>query len=158
MRQHLPRTRSCFVCGQANPIGLNLDFETDGHEVTATFRPRPEHIGFADTVHGGLVSTVLDEAMVWACGVAAHQFAYCAELTVRFRQPVRPGSDLRLSGVLTENRRGRLFLARAELRDTSGQVLATATGKYIPIPLETVEGMLDDFVGDIRRLLKPAGP
>ena len=155
MQTTLPRTRSCFVCGRANPVGLNLAFETDGREVTATFVPRPEHVGFADTIHGGLVSTVLDEAMVWACGVRAGRFAYCAELTVRFRHPVRPQTRLQVVGELEEDRRGRLLLARAELRDPAGVVLASATGKYIPVPPDALGNMLADFEGDIRRLLAP---
>ena len=120
MQKTLPRTRSCFVCGNANPVGLNLTFETDGRQVTSNFLPRVEHVGFADTIHGGLVSTVLDEAMVWACGVTAGRFAYCAELTVRFRHPVRPRTRLQVVGELEEDRRGRLLLARAELRDPAG--------------------------------------
>jgi hypothetical protein len=42
----LPCTKSCFVCGLNNPIGLKLNFETDGKIVRASFTPRPEHIGF----------------------------------------------------------------------------------------------------------------
>lgn len=158
MKKSLPRTRSCFVCGRANPVGLDLAFETDGRQVTACFVPRAEHVGFAETIHGGLVSTVLDEAMVWACGVAAGQFAYCAELTVRFRHPVRPGTRLEVVGELEENRRGRLLLARAELRDSAGLVLALSTGKYIPVPSGELDSMLSDFDGDIRSLLAPGGP
>src|ERR1041385_3913787 len=60
----LPHTRSCFVCGEANPAGLRLRFETDGQVVTARFTPRPEHIGFKQVVHGGIVATLLDEIMV----------------------------------------------------------------------------------------------
>ncbi len=155
MQKTLPRTRSCFVCGKANPVGLNLEFCTDGQVVTSTFTPRAEHVGFAATIHGGLVSTVLDEAMVWACGVGTGCFAYCAELTVRFRHPVRPGCPLEVRGELAENRRGRLLLARGELRDASGKTLASSTGKYIPVPAQELEGMLADFVGDIRSLLAP---
>src|SRR2546430_16646152 len=61
----LPHTKSCFVCGLNNPLGLKLDFETDGQNVRARFVPRTEHVGFRETVHGGLISTVLGEAMVW---------------------------------------------------------------------------------------------
>ena len=53
----LPHTRSCFVCGEANPAGLKLRFETDGRLVQTCFVPRPEHVGFRQTVHGGLVAT-----------------------------------------------------------------------------------------------------
>jgi uncharacterized protein (TIGR00369 family) len=152
MERTLPRTRSCFVCGVANPRGLNLEFTTDGQIVTARFQPRAEHIGFKGVVHGGLVSTVLDEAMVWACGVRAGRFAYCAELSVRFRRPVPPAVELRVVGELTDNHRDKLYLARAELRDAADTLMASATGKYVPLPPETLAGMLDDFVGDIRAL------
>ena len=90
----LPHTKSCFVCGLNNPLGLKLDFETDGRIVRTRFVPRPEHIGFKATVHGGLISTVLDEAMVWVIGVRTKRFSYCAELNVRFVQPARPNEEL----------------------------------------------------------------
>jgi acyl-coenzyme A thioesterase PaaI-like protein len=154
MQTSLPRTRSCFVCGTGNPLGLNLAFAVEGQAVTARFTPRPEYAGFKDTVHGGLLSTVLDEVMVWACGVRTGRFAYCAELTVRFCQPARPGKPLSLRGELREDRRGRLFLAEAEARDAQGQLLASACGKYIPIPPASVRGMLDDFEGDIGQVIQ----
>jgi acyl-coenzyme A thioesterase PaaI-like protein len=34
--------------------------------VKASFTPNPEHQGFHDVVHGGIISTILDEAMAWA--------------------------------------------------------------------------------------------
>src|SRR5215475_13925053 len=86
--QALPHTRSCFVCGEANPLGLKMRFETDGKIVHAKFSPRPEHIGFKGVVHGGLIATVLDEIMVWACAVQTKRFAFCAEMNVRFLNPM----------------------------------------------------------------------
>ena len=56
----------CFGCGDDNPIGLHLRFAADGDGVKASFVPGPEHQGFGDVVHGGIISTVLDEAMAWA--------------------------------------------------------------------------------------------
>src|SRR4051812_25884988 len=41
----LPHTRSCFVCGESNPIGMKLRFVTDGRFVETRFVPSPEHIG-----------------------------------------------------------------------------------------------------------------
>jgi acyl-coenzyme A thioesterase PaaI-like protein len=123
---------------------MKLDFETDGKIVRARFAPRPEHTGFKQTVHGGIISTVLDEAMVWACGVQTKRFAYCAELNVRFTHPARPGEELVVIGELVENRRNRLFEARAELRKQD-VVLADATGKYLPVKGDVLAEMLSDF-------------
>ncbi len=144
----LPHTRSCFVCGESNSIGLNLRFETDERLVTVRFVPRPEHAGFKQTVHGGLLATVLDEMMVWVCGVQSGRFAYCAELSVRFLHPARPGAEITGTAELTNNRRNKLFEARAELTNSQGIVLARGSGKYLPIKEADAAAMLDDFVGN----------
>lgn len=150
----LPRTRGCFVCGVANPHGLALEFRAVGETVEADLVFRSEHIGFRDTVHGGLLATVLDEAMVWACGVQTGVFAYCAEQTTRFLQPARPGVPLRVTATLTSDKRGRLFEVAGELRGLDGVIHATASGKYLPIPSPALEPMLADFVGDVGAILK----
>lgn len=142
----LPHTRSCFVCGLHNPHGLRLDFETDGRIVQARFTPRAELAGFQETVHGGILSTVLDEMMVWACGVQARRFCFCAELTVRFLKPARPGEELLATGEMTANRRDRVYEARGELRNAAGERVAEATGKYMPIKGDLAQALLDDFV------------
>ena len=141
----LPHTKSCFVCGLNNPLGLKLDFETDSQIVRARFTPRPEHVGFRETVHGGIISTVLDEAMVWAIGVRTKRFAYCAELSVRFLQPARPLEELMVVAELVDNRRNKLFQAKAELQNPRGAVHAAATGKYLPIKEDNLATMLSDF-------------
>ncbi len=146
--QKLPHTRGCFVCGESNPAGLNLRFETDGRLVQTRFVPRAEHVGFKRTIHGGLISTLLDEAMVWACAVQTRRFAFCGELNVRFLHPAAPGQALLASAELVANRRDRIFEAKAELRDETGRVLATATGKYLPIKGADTAEMATDFVDD----------
>jgi len=151
--QELPHTHSCFVCGESNAIGFRLRFETDGRMVQTRFCPRPEHNGFKNVMHGGLIATVLDEVMVWSCAVATRKFAYCAEFTVRFRSPVRPGEQLVAEGELTANRKGKIFEARGTLRDQSGRILAEATGKYLPIRTDDATAMAADFVGDPKWIL-----
>lgn len=145
--RELPHTRSCFVCGEANPLGLNLRFETDGQRVWAQFTPRGEHMGFKDVIHGGLLATVLDEIMVWACAVRTGRFAYSVEMTVRYHRPARPGERLLLSGELTANRRGRLFEARAGVCNGRNELLAQAMGKYMPIPTTALPPMLEELSG-----------
>ena len=149
----LPHTKSCFVCGLNNPLGLKLDFETDGRIVRARFVPRTEHVGFRETVHGGLISTVLDEAMVWVIGVRTKRFSYCAELNVRFVQPVRPNEELLVIAELVANRRDKLFEARAELRGARGEAHASATGKYLPIKGDSLADLLGDFAESAESLL-----
>jgi uncharacterized protein (TIGR00369 family) len=151
----LPHTHSCFVCGESNAAGLNLRFQTDGRVVQATFIPKPEHVGFKQTIHGGIISTLLDEIMVWACAVQTRRFAYCAELNVRFASPLRPGNESVATGEMVANRRNRIYEARAELRSGAGVVAASATGKYLPIKEAEAAELFEDFVGDATGLFEP---
>jgi len=146
--KELPHTRSCFVCGEANTAGLKLRFETDGRTVRTRFLVRAEHVGFKDTVHGGIIAALLDEVMVWACAVRTKRFAFCAELNVRFIQPVRPQETVIATGELVADRRGKIFEARSELRNEAALLLARASGKYLPIQQEKVLEMSADFVGE----------
>jgi uncharacterized protein (TIGR00369 family) len=144
----VPHTRSCFVCGESNPIGFKLRLETDGNIVQTRLVPRSEHTGFKHAVHGGLVSTVLDEIMAWACALQTRRFAYCAELTVRFLRPVRPNVEIIARGEVVTNHRDKLFEAKSEIQDMSGTRLATATGKYLPVRKDELSQMATDLVGD----------
>jgi uncharacterized protein (TIGR00369 family) len=153
--KELPHTHSCFVCGESNPIGLKLRFETDGRIVRTRFTPRREHIGFKQVVHGGLIATVLDEIMVWACVAQTKRFAYCAELTVRFQNPLRPGAETVATAELVTNRRDKIFEVKSELKDSAGKILATATGKYIPIKQLDLADMAIDLVGEPCQILEP---
>jgi len=145
--KELPHTHSCFVCGESNPLGLKLRFYEEGDGVQAKFTPSAGHIGFKGVTHGGLLGTVLDEIMVWACAVRTKRFAFCAEMTVRFLKPAKPGVELTAVGRLVEDWRGRRFLASGELTDPCGTVIATSEGKYLPIKDEEARMMAEDFVG-----------
>jgi acyl-coenzyme A thioesterase PaaI-like protein len=93
--------------------------------------------------------------MVWACVVATRQFAYCAELNVRYRQPLAPGDEVVVRSELVADRKGRIFEARAEACSAAGTTLVEATGKYIPIKAASVADMVTDFVGDASWIVTP---
>src|SRR5579864_6761372 len=133
----LPHTAGCLVCGRDNPHGLHLSFRVDTETgiVSAEFTPRPEHIGFEGIIHGGLLATVLDEAMVWAATWAGKRFCVCGEMNVRFRHPVPVGDPLHAEAKVTSVR-SRLIETESSLSDASGRVLVEAAGKYVAVPPE----------------------
>ena len=124
-----------------------MRFHTEGRVVTTRFTPCAEHIGFKGVVHGGILATVLDEIMVWACAVATQRFAFCAELNVRFVHPLAPSEEVLFASELMENRRNRIFTTKANAISATGKVLAEATGKYIPIQPAQLPPMLGELVG-----------
>jgi acyl-coenzyme A thioesterase PaaI-like protein len=111
----------CFACGVDNPIGLKIKFDVDGDVCTADFIPNKNHVGFSDTVHGGIIYTILDDVtanILYQQGRKAHT----AKCEIRYRQPVRVGDELKLKGWI-ENERRRLVVLRGEVRRAADDVL-----------------------------------
>ena len=133
----LPHTSGCLVCGRHNPHGLHLSLhvDTESGTVTADFKPRAEHIGFEGIIHGGVLATVLDEAMVWAATWAGRRFCVCGELNIRYRRSVPVGAALRVEATI-DARRSRLIEAIGSITDSAGMIYTTATGKYVPVPAD----------------------
>ena len=124
----------CFGCGSENPIGLRLRFSRENQGVSAEFVPGVEHQGFDGVVHGGIICTVLDEAMAWATA-AAGLWALTGEMKTRFRRPLRAGERSMVHGSIS-SRRGRVIFTRAELLLDDGTPIATASGTFLRVSAE----------------------
>jgi len=141
IKSDLVDDRNCFACGSDNPHGLRLKFHYfRPGTCQAEFVPEQRHQGWKGILHGGIVSTLLDEALAHAVGGAdgggGASGAVTAELTVRFKKPVRIGSRIILTGKM-ENDQGRMVEAVSELTDENGLLLASARGKLVrPLTLK----------------------
>jgi len=123
---------SCFACRPAAQGGLGLSFavQSDG-AVAAEWTCPPGGESYAGIVHGGLLATALDSAMVHAL-FARGIVAYTAELTVRYRHPVRAGLPVNVVARLRSHA-GPLYRLDAEACQT-GAVRATAQAKFMTAP------------------------
>ncbi|MHB0913270.1 MAG: PaaI family thioesterase [Armatimonadota bacterium] len=121
----------CFACGPANPIGLKLRFADEDGRYVARFTPRPEHQGYDDVTHGGILATMLDEAMA-KLAYEMGEFAVTAELQIRYRKPALVGEELTVSGWVISERR-RLIDAGAEVRNSRGELVAEAVGRLMRV-------------------------
>jgi len=122
----------CAVCGATDCQDLHVCFHAlpDG-SVGGIFEARPDLQGYPNTLHGGMVSTLLDAAMT-NC-LFAHGFAaVTAELTVRFLRPVAADRPVTASARIEKSWR-RLHLLAAELRQ-EGELMATAIAKFVAHP------------------------
>lgn len=124
----------CFGCGRDNPIGLRLRFSSDGDGVIARFVPGVDHQGFDGVVHGGIICTLLDEAMAWATA-SAGIWAMTGEMRTRFRRPLLAGDATQLRGSIT-SQRGRVIYTSAELVLDDGTSIASATGTFVRVNAE----------------------
>ena len=124
----------CFVCGTKNPFGLQVDLEIAeaGASVRIECTP-PDHLqGWADILHGGILSTLLDEAITYVGIGTFDQHAVTAQLEVHFRNPAPTGVKLFVSAERIKVSK-RLVEAKAEVTLGDGTLIATGTGKVVPV-------------------------
>jgi acyl-coenzyme A thioesterase PaaI-like protein len=117
--------QGCYVCGMDNAGGLRIPFRKDpGGGSRADYVARSEHAGWPDIIHGGLLFTLMDEAVAWACSYSGLR-CVTAKAEARFRAPVRVGMALVITGHVTVAR-SRALRARAEIRNGSdtGELIA----------------------------------
>jgi uncharacterized protein (TIGR00369 family) len=126
----------CFGCGARNPIGLHLSFAVEYDGVRALFVPGPEHQGFDNIVHGGIISTLLDEAMAWATA-AAGIWAVTAEMRVRFRHPVHVGERLVVTAQVASERSRLVATSATLIAEADGAEKASATATFMPVDSAT---------------------
>lgn len=131
----LPNSKGCFVCGKENPNGLKKTFVSDGEKISTEFTPESWMVGYETVIHGGIVSTLLDEVVIWAAYDKMGRFGVTAELNVRFRRPVLVGSTYSVEGRFVEDK-GKLWLAESKIKNQQNKTLASATAKIFPMSEE----------------------
>jgi acyl-coenzyme A thioesterase PaaI-like protein len=115
----------CFACGKANPLGLHLEISGDKEGVFTTFHFHKKHQGWDNIVHGGIISTLLDELSTWAAVKLGHNVV-TAQLTVKFKKPILIDTYVRVSAQISEDK-GRLIYAKSQIESLDKKILY-ATG------------------------------
>jgi uncharacterized protein (TIGR00369 family) len=141
----LPWTKSCFVCGEENPLGLRLKSRLENGLVVLRYAPRDADRGWREIVHGGIATTLLDEVMTWAAILHARRACVAAEMTVRLVRPVRVGQKLAIVGSVARGG-ARLMTTEGRILDDERRVLLTASGKFVPMDAATASACAADFV------------
>jgi uncharacterized protein (TIGR00369 family) len=123
----------CFGCGGANDSGMKLTFEQDNvkRRIVGRFTLGETYQGGGGMAHGGIIATVLDEAMGKVCRFREVR-AVTAELTVQYLKPVRVDEEIVVEGFETDQNGRNLFL-EAEIRNQAGEVLARGSGRFVVI-------------------------
>ena len=122
----------CFGCGQANPAGLKLDFSksADGAVISDAIIS-DQYEGPPGYLHGGIIATLLDEAMSKA-NRAQGVTAMTRQMQVEYMRPVPSGAAIRIHGRVTRSE-GRKHWAEATIQNAGGVILAQAIGLFIAV-------------------------
>jgi uncharacterized protein (TIGR00369 family) len=119
----------CFVCGVKNPIGLHLSFSLHDGKVTTEFVPEKIHQGYKDIVHGGIISTLLDETMVKAALLQGMP-AVTAEISIRFKNPLVSGEKVLVEASIVNMQR-KIIETSAVAKKTDNTIIAEGHAKLL---------------------------
>jgi len=121
--------QACFVCGVNNHDGFKVDFTLEGDDsVYFMVRIPSKYQGYDGIVHGGLISTMLDEAMA-NCFFLRGMDCLTTEMNVRFLKALPVDKEVKVVGKITKQS-GRLGQAEGWLEDESSVRYAEGSGKF----------------------------
>jgi uncharacterized protein (TIGR00369 family) len=126
---------NCFGCGTTNKSGLHLKFVADeNQQVRCTARIPKRFQGPPGYVHGGVIATLLDEAM----SKANRQYGVLAmtrQMEVEYLKPVPLNSPIEITA-RRRSAEGRKHHCEAEIAGPDGTILARGRGLFIAVSPE----------------------
>jgi uncharacterized protein (TIGR00369 family) len=146
----------CFACGPANPSGLHMRFFANEDEVVS-WVTIPDHLrGWSNLVHGGIISTLLDEIMSWAAIHLLQKIIVTKTMTVDFIKPIYIGQKLKAQGRTVEMSGRNEAIMEGHLHNEQGELCAKARGHFALLkPKVAVRlGLVD--AEDLKNLLNDA--
>jgi acyl-coenzyme A thioesterase PaaI-like protein len=123
----------CFVCGPGNPIGLKLDFRLEDDVCHSEFTPGPDHCGYDNVTHGGIVFSALDDVMANWLFLKGFK-AFTAKCDIRYRDALPIGTTVRLEGHCTKQKARLTQMKGLMIRSDTNEVVAETEAAFMMIP------------------------
>ncbi len=136
-------SKMCIMCGLDNEYGVRAPFYTmeDGSVMTL-FSYREQHQSYPGRVHGGLISSMLDEMglrALWAKELSEESFGVTLSMQTKFRKPV-PYDQVILGRGLIVKDSPRFCTAEVALYNMDRTLLANGTVNYLKLTAEEIAG------------------
>jgi acyl-coenzyme A thioesterase PaaI-like protein len=120
----------CFGCGPVNPYGLKMKFYASDKAV-ASWVTVPEHLcGWDNLVHGGVITTILDEIMSWSAIYLLKRFILTKSITVEFLKPLYVGQQIKAEGGVKTADGGREARMTGVIYNSEGLPCARSEGTF----------------------------
>ena len=126
----------CFGCAPDNPIGLHMEFFEEGYNVLCFWRPQNHFEGWVGVLHGGIISTLMDETAGWVVTRKLQAAGMTSKLDVTFRKPVTSSEvQVTVKARLAERRRSLAFID-VVVENAHGEVCAEGRVTYYVMSAE----------------------
>ncbi len=132
---------NCFGCAPNNPFGLHMEFYEDGDDIVSIWHPDRNFQGWVDTMHGGVLSTLIDETCGWVVTRKMQTSGFTTNLNVRFRKAISTDEpQLTIRARIEKQVRNILFI-HAEITDAQGNLCTEGDATYFLMNQEKAQEM-----------------
>ncbi|MBO7417779.1 MAG: PaaI family thioesterase [Bacteroidaceae bacterium] len=132
---------NCFGCCPDNPYGLHMVFYEDGDYIVSTWHPEANYQGWVNTMHGGILSTLIDETCGWVVTRKMQTSGFTTNLNVKFRKAVSTTEPkLTIRANIVKQMRNLLFI-HAEITNSEGQLCVEGEATYFLMNAEKAQTM-----------------
>ena len=121
---------NCFGCSPMNTSGLRMTFYTDKSAVYSKLTV-PDHLcGWNNLVHGGVLTTIMDEIMSWATIYLLKRVPMTKSISVEFLKPVYVGNSLKVEGTVLDKKGKHEALMEGRIYNKDDACCARAAGTF----------------------------
>jgi uncharacterized protein (TIGR00369 family) len=127
--RHLQNLESnrCFGCGPANPSGLQMQFYTDGESIASWISVPDRFSGWSNLIHGGILSTILDEIMSRSAICLLKKIPMTKSMTVEYLKSVYSGMEIKVVGKVVKKEECEAMV-EGTIYNMEGQVCTKSSG------------------------------
>jgi len=148
---------ACFGCSPNNPHGLKLRFR-HAEQGCVTRCSLPDSLcGFDGLVHGGILSTVLDETAAYALFAHLGRFAVTREMTTRFIKPVATNTEIVVEGRVVRHDEVKA-LVHCSIHSLDGVLLTEADSDWVFVKISRIASLAGVEEEVLRGFLKQCRP
>lgn len=122
--------QTCFGCGSKNPVGLKMEFLTDDTRLYSYVSVPKTMAGWDSTVHGGILTTILDEMMGWSVIYLLGKIGVTKSINVDFKKPVPSETPLVAIGAIQEVVSERKVIVTGEIYNQDSVLCVQSTGIF----------------------------
>jgi acyl-coenzyme A thioesterase PaaI-like protein len=135
--------QNCFGCSLKNKSGLQMKFyAAEKLNSVISWLKVPDHLcGWSNLVHGGIISTMLDEAMGWAALIILKKLVVSKSITVDFIKPVLIGKEISVKGMVNKINNEREAILQGYIYNDESEICARSSSLASLFSLETLKKM-----------------
>ena len=126
----------CFGCCPTNPMGLHMDFYEDGDSVLCFWIPQEVYQGWVGVLHGGIISTLIDETAGWVVSRKLQAAGMTSRLSVAYHKALTSReTQITIRANIAEQRRN-LATIHVTVENAHGEVCAEGDAVYFVLSKE----------------------